>query len=76
MMIDGINNAMLQATCMISQASIGRANQPPAAAAAVAPLVPNATTGGGGDTISPLYAHLASAKRRPTGLMRWIGMKG
>jgi hypothetical protein len=64
--LDGINNAMLQATRMISQA-IGRAHQPPAAAAtAVAPL-PNATTrpllpGGDGDVIASLYARLVSAR--------------
>ena len=58
--LNGINNAMLQATRMISQA-IGRAHQPPAAAtAAVAPL-PNAA-GGGGDVIASLYARLASAR--------------
>jgi hypothetical protein len=66
--LDGINNAMLQATCMISQA-IGRAHQPPATAAAaavVAPL-PNAATrpllpGGDGDVIASLYARLVSAR--------------
>jgi hypothetical protein len=73
--IDGINNAMLQATRMISQA-IGRANQPPAAtAAAVAPLVPNAA-GGGGDIIASLYARLASAKaaNRPDAVDRYERM--
>ena len=65
--LDGINNAMLQATRMISQA-IGRAHQPPAAAAtAVAPLLPNATArpllpGGDGDVIASLYARLVSAR--------------
>ena len=65
--LDGINNAMLQATRMISQA-IGRAHQPPATAAAVvvAPL-PNAAArpllpGGDGDVIASLYARLVSAR--------------
>jgi hypothetical protein len=63
--LDGINNAMLQATRMISQA-IGWAHQPPAAATAVAPL-PNATArpllpGGDGDVIASLYARLVSAR--------------
>jgi hypothetical protein len=63
--LDGINNAMLQATRMISQA-IGRAHQPPATATAVAPL-PNATAhpllpGGDGDVIASLYARLVSAR--------------
>jgi hypothetical protein len=62
--IDGINDAMFQATRMISQA-IGWA-QPPTTAAAVAPL-PNATTrllppGGDGDVIASLYARLVSAR--------------
>jgi hypothetical protein len=53
--LDGINSAMLQATRMIS-AAIGRAHQPPAAAAAgVAP-------GGNGDLIASLYARLANAR--------------
>ena len=58
--LDGINNAMLQATRMISQA-IGRAHQPPAAAAAAVAPLPNAA-GGGGDVIASLYARLASAR--------------
>jgi hypothetical protein len=50
---------------MISQA-IGRAHQPPAAAAAIAPL-PNAAAhpllpGGDGDVIASLYARLVSAR--------------
>jgi hypothetical protein len=62
--IDGISDAMLQATRMISRA-IRRA-QPPAAAVVVAPL-PNAATcslppGGDGDVIASLYAHLVSAR--------------
>jgi len=63
--LNGINNAMLQASRMISQA-IGRAHQPPAAAATVAPL-PNAAAcpllfGGDGDIIASLYARLVSAR--------------
>jgi hypothetical protein len=63
--LDGINNAMLQATHMISQA-IGRAHQPPAAAAAIAPL-PNAAArlllpGGDRAVIASLYARLESAR--------------
>jgi len=63
--LDGINNAMLQAIHMISQA-IGLAHQPPVAVTAVAPL-PNAATrpllpGGDGDIIASLYAHLVSAR--------------
>ena len=54
--LDGINNAMLQATRMISQA-IGRAHQPPAAAATAALPLPNADArpllpGGDGDIIA------------------------
>jgi hypothetical protein len=61
--INGINNAMLQATRMISQA-IGRA-QPPTTAAVAAPL-PNMATrplppGGEGNAIASLYACLVSA---------------
>jgi hypothetical protein len=63
--LDGINNAMLQATHMISQA-IGWAHQPPAAAAAIAPL-PNAAarpllSGNYGDIIASLYSRLVSAR--------------
>jgi len=64
--LDGINNAMLQATRMSSQ-TIGRAHQPPAASAtAVAPL-PNAAArpllpGGDSDVIASLYARLVNAK--------------
>jgi hypothetical protein len=62
--IDGINDAILQATRMISQA-IGWA-QPPTAAAVVVPL-PNAATrllppGGDGDVIASLYTRLVSAR--------------
>ena len=60
--LDGINNAMLQATRMISQA-IGWAHQPPAAAG-FAPPFPNAAArplpGGDGDIIVSLYARLVS----------------
>ena len=60
--LDGINNAMLQATHMIIQA-IGRAHQPPAAAG-FAPPLPNAAArplpGGDGDIIVSLYARLVS----------------
>jgi hypothetical protein len=61
--LDGINNAMLQATHMISQA---RPVAAAAAAAAVAPL-PNAAArpllpGGDGDIIASLYARLVSAR--------------
>ena len=60
--LDGINNAMLQATRMISQA-IGWAHQPPAAAC-FAPPLPNAAArplpGGDGDIIVSLYARLVS----------------
>ena len=65
--LDGINNAMLQATCMISQA-IGRAHQPPAVPATAAFPLPNATArpllpaGGDGDVVASLYAHLVSAR--------------
>ena len=65
--LDGINNAMLQATCMISQA-IGRAHQPPAAPATAASPLPNATArpllpaGGDGDVVASLYARLVSAR--------------
>jgi hypothetical protein len=61
----GINNDMLQATHMISQV-IGRAHQPPATTATVAPL-PNAAAhpllpGGDSDIIASLYACLVSAR--------------
>ena len=61
--LDGINNAMLQATHMISQT---RPVAAAAAAAAVAPL-PNAAArpllpGGDGDVIASLYARLVSAR--------------
>ena len=64
--LDGINNAMLQATHMIIQA-IGRAHQPPAAAATAAAPLPNAATrpllpGGDDDVIASLYACLVSAR--------------
>jgi hypothetical protein len=65
--LDGINNAMLQATHMICYA-IGRAHQPPAAPATAAAPLPNATTrpllpaGGDGDIIASLYARLVSAR--------------
>ena len=57
---------MLQATRMISQA-IGRAHQPPVAAATAAAPLPNATArllipGGDGDVIVSLYARLVSAR--------------
>jgi hypothetical protein len=62
--LDGINNAMLQATRMISQA-IGWAHQPPAAAG-IAPPLPNAAArplpGGDGDIIVSLYTRLVSAR--------------
>jgi hypothetical protein len=76
--INGINDAMRQATRMISQV-IGRA-QPPVAAIIVAPL-PNATTrplppGGDGDVIASLYAHLvsASAANRTDAVVRYERM--
>ncbi len=61
----GINNAMLQATHMISQA-IGRSHQPPATTVTVAPL-PNAAAhlllpGGDGNIIASLYTRLVSAR--------------
>jgi hypothetical protein len=64
--LNGINNAMLQATHMISQA-IGRAHQPPAAAATTAAPIPHAAArpllpGGDGDVIASLYARLVSAR--------------
>jgi hypothetical protein len=60
--LNGINNAMIQATWMISQA-IGRAHQPPAAAAVIAPL-PNAAArslpGGDGDVLGCLFLQESS----------------
>jgi hypothetical protein len=64
--LDGINNAVLQVTRMISQA-IGRAHQPPAAAATAAAPLPNAAArpllpGGDDDDIASLYAQLVISR--------------
>ena len=64
--LDGINNSMLQATRMISQA-IGRAHQPPTPVATAAVPLPNADArtllpGGDGDVIASLYARLVPHK--------------
>ncbi len=53
--IDGINSAMLEATCMISHAS-GRAQPPAASAVTIAPGLNTA------DVIASLYTRLASAR--------------